>query len=319
MEIINNNASKQSNTATHLSFKEYQSIYSTLTGKVENLRKIYCKAFLLKKNNIFHLKDTLETVFKQYNIVTMTSNVIVSQSNKIQKSYSSVENFLAVDTLSKKTEEIQIEYNLLIQVPKIEKLQNYKITLSILSDLIALKKLKDIPHELLGIIEKNNIKLNIDYIDYTIAKSIQNTIDEWVDDISIKEKKIIQFISTYKNIIINLVKNLIVIFTLVLIIQFIPKYIQIDTPNFQIFMEYIILSLFILFYAHKFSFFISNKLFKSLSFLSNFSFIEFTVADKKNIDDYNNNLKKRIALFFISILGTITYGVVSSIIVKIFL
>lgn len=103
-----------------LTFQEYQSIYAELTKKNEGINKSYEKSFTLKED-INNLKCLLDDTLRQYNIITSNTNVTVSQSDNVVKEYSSIENFIAVSTLTKATESILIEYNILIQVPHIEK------------------------------------------------------------------------------------------------------------------------------------------------------------------------------------------------------
>jgi hypothetical protein len=213
---------------TTLTFQEYQSIYSEFTQKDEHLTKHYCKAFKINKSHISHLKQLLDDILRQYSIISINTNISVYQSDNVKKHYSSIENFLAIDTTAKATEQIVIEYDLLIQVPNIQKKQSYKIVIKILSDIVSFNNaIGNLPIEFLDIIEKNNIEIKIDYIDYTIAKSIANTFDEWVNDISSKNNNFLSFIENQKKIFAFTVKNLIIFFSFMLVYTFIPKYILI--------------------------------------------------------------------------------------------
>ncbi|AJI57038.1 hypothetical protein LA02_1711 [Francisella philomiragia] len=51
----------------------------------------------------------------------------------------------------------------------------------------------ELPIEFFDIFESNNIIFTIEYVDYTIARSIKTFFDEWVDEISYKENQIFNF------------------------------------------------------------------------------------------------------------------------------
>ncbi|MEV9616731.1 hypothetical protein [Aliarcobacter butzleri] len=309
MCIISNNPNNK------LTFQEYQAIYSEITQKNEHLTKHYTKAFKLNKTHISHLKQLIDDILRQYNVISINTNISVYQSDNVKKHYSSIENFLTIDTTAKATEQIVIEYDLLIQVPNIEKKQSYKIVIKILSDVIAFSDaMNKLPIELLDMIEKNNIEIKIDYIDYTIAKSIINTFDEWVTDISDKNNKFLSFIENQKKSFAFAIKNLIIFFSFMIVYTFIPKYISIANTDMQLFTKFIIVSIGLIYLSNKIASVFSIFIRTSLSFLQNFSSIELTPEDKKNIDIYESKKKSKVILFFITILLTLIYGVISSLI-----
>lgn len=309
MSIISNNQNNK------LTFQEYQAIYSEITQKDEHLTKHYIKSFKVNKTHISHLKQLLDDILRQYQVISINTNISVYQSDNVKKNYSSIENFLAIDTTAKSTEQIVIEYDLLIQVPNIEKKQSYKIVIKILSDIVAFSDaMNNLPIELLDMIEKNNIEIKIDYIDYTIAKSIVNTFDEWVDDISEKNNKFLSFIENKKKSFAFVIKNLIIFFSFMLIYTFIPKYISIINTDMQLFTKFIIISIGLIYLSTKIASGFSIFIRTSLSFLQNFSSIELTQEDKKNIDIYESKKKSKVFWFFITILLTLIYGVISSLI-----
>jgi len=298
-----------------LTFQEYQAVYSEITQKNENIHKVYAKSFMLKKHDIAHLKGLVDDILRQYNIVSINTNLTVFQSENAQKTYSSIENFLAIETTSKATEQIIVEYDILIQAPNIEKKQNYKITIKMVSDLVVFDKMRDsIPIELLDIIEKNNIDIKIDYIDYTIAKSILNILDEWVEDISKKNHKISSFFEDNKTLIATSVKNLIVIFSFILIYQYVPNYITAKDTDMQTLGKFFTIAFALIYFSNKVATFSSNIVKSNLSFLQDYSAIQLTEQDNKNIEEGKSKKTKRLVSFAITVILTVVYGVISSII-----
>lgn len=299
----------------NLTFQEYQSIYSELTLKSENLEKQYAKSFTLIKNNISHLQGLLDDILRQYDLVSKNSNITVYQLDSTKKIYSSIENFLAVETTAKATEQIIIEYNLLVNVPNINKKQNYKIIIRIVSDLVTFERVRQtIPLELIDLVEKKNIEVKIEYIDYTIAKSILNTVDEWIEDISEKDNSVISFAESYKNVLAIFIKNSIVLFSFLLVFKYIPTYIPKENPDMQIVTEFFLISFAIIYFSSKISVIFSNVLRMNLAYLENFSAIQLTEQDNKNIKEQKNKKSKRLLSVFSTIVLTIIYGIVSSVI-----
>lgn len=298
-----------------LTFQEYQAVYSELTQKNENIHKYYSKSFILQKTNIAHLKGLLDDILRQYNIVSLNTNLTVFQSDNTQKVYSSIENFLAIETTQKATEQIVVEYDILIQAPNIEKKQNYKIVIKIESDLVVFEKMRDnLPIEFLDIIEKNNIDIKIDYIDYTIAKSILNTVDEWVEDISSKDGVILSFCENNKNHFSGIVRNLIILFSFILIFKYIPMYITADNTDMQIMAKFFVISYGLLYFSNRISIHLSNMVKKNLAYLQNFSAIQLTEQDNKNIEEQKSKKLKRVWSSIGTMILTLIYGVISSVI-----
>lgn len=314
--MYENNISKTDSVKElNLTFQEYQSIYSELTQKNENIHKFYNKSFALDKNNILHLKGLIDDVLRQYNVVSKNTNLTVYQSDNTLKRYSSIENFLKIETTSKATEQIIIEYDILIQAPNIEKKQNYKLVMKIESDIVVFEKMREsIPFELMGMFEKNNIDIKIDYIDYTIAKSILNIIDEWVEDISSKDNIFFVFLEKNKNLFAHLVKNLIMIFTFILIYKYVPNYINNEKLDMQVTIKFIIILLALIYFSNRISIFFANVIGSNLAYLQNFSSIKLTEQDQKNIKAQKSKFIKRILSLASTIFFTLLYGVVSSVI-----
>ncbi|HAC70279.1 MAG TPA: hypothetical protein DCF41_01005 [Arcobacter skirrowii] len=304
-----------SSEKNNLTFQEYQSIYNELTNKVESLRKRFQKSFILEKTHVQHLHEIIKTVNSQYKIVSLNTNVVVYQSDKTKKTYSSIENFLKIDTLIKATESIQIEYNILIDSQNINKKQNYKISILLVSDLISFEKIRDeIPIEIVDLIEKDNISINIEYIDYIVAKNYLNYLNDWVDDISDKVNPLDEQLSKNKYKIANILKLIVLTTSICLVISYIPKYIMETETNMQVLVKYLIYSMLIFYISEKISVFVSYIVKKSLIYLNNYSAIIFTTEDKKNYDIYKNSRKRRIRVFAMTFVLTIVYGVISSII-----
>jgi len=303
------------NAEQKLTFQEYQSIYSEITQKDEHLTKHYCKAFNINKSHISHLKQLLDDILRQYHVISQNTNITVYQEDNVKKNYSSIENFLTIETTAKATEQIVIEYDLLIMVPNIEKKQSYKIIIRILSDISVFNKtIGNLPIELLDLIEKNNIEIKIDYIDYTIAKSIANAFEEWVNDISSKNNKFLSFLENNKTVFAFFVKAFLVFFSFMLIYSFIPKYISIENTNMQLFTKFIVVSFGLIYLSIKFASILSMFIRVLLSFLQDFSSIELTNEDKKNIKEYESKKIIKVITFISTIILTIIYGIISSLI-----
>lgn len=303
------------NRNRNLTFQEYQSIYNELTNRTEQIKKKYQKSFNLIKTHISHLNEIIKTINTQYKVVSCNSNVVAFQSDKTEKVYSSIENFLAIDTLIKATESLRVEYNILIDTPNINKKQNYKISILLVSDLTTFEKLRDeIPIELIDLIEKDNIVVELNYIDYTIAKNYLNSLNEWVDDITDKSNSFDELISKHKSKIAYTLKYIIISASIYLIFSYIPKYISSTEINMQLLIKYILVSGLVFYLSEKISSFASFTVRKTLMYLNNYSSIEITSEDSKNVSTYKNSRKKRITIFITTVILTIVYGVISSII-----
>jgi len=184
-----------------LSIKDYQNIYHQITSRTENIEKLYSENYTLSFGDVEHLHHKIKQVIDIHHVVAMTESITVFFLKDRKEQYSSFERFsLYNPNLVSPVVNILLEYNISLVVPCTCKPQTYKITVNIGSRVGLLKKLEeddpDMPWFIRSRIFGPTIKAHIDYVDYVVARTFLDGIDEWVS--GCKKNIISNYIKIFK-------------------------------------------------------------------------------------------------------------------------
>lgn len=129
---------------TQISFQLAQDFYNEITGKSEEIEEDIDLAIIIDKNDIEQLNLRVHQTLEQYNVVSLNYSVSVKYMKDSSERYSSIERFsLHAGNKGKVVENIELEYRLLIILPKVLRPQEYKITVSIRSREAEIESMKD--------------------------------------------------------------------------------------------------------------------------------------------------------------------------------
>jgi hypothetical protein len=198
-QLINLGEDKPS---SQISFQLAQDFYNEITGRSENIQDYSRDSFILKLHHVEQLHHLLEQSLEQYNIQSFNENYSVNYVDDSSERFSSLAKLkLLVSSRGAAIEDISIQYNILIVLPKTKRAQEYKIHIKLLSRVAKMEKMRDeindIPIEIpLFQFEKHKIAVfSIDYIDISVANALMSVIKRWFNSI---EKK--QLNSTIKKV-----------------------------------------------------------------------------------------------------------------------
>lgn len=169
---------------TPISIQVLQNIYHELTGKSEEVSKSYDEAFHVVLNDFKQLNHRVQQICEQYSICSSNSNITVFYINDTKDTYSSFARFEAFNSgSSSAVESVLLTYNFLIILPKVSQPQSYTVTIRIASPVTIQRKMNenmfDVPKifRLMG--GPRTAVVSIKYVDYAVARTVLNTIDEW--------------------------------------------------------------------------------------------------------------------------------------------
>ena len=184
-----------------ISMKSLQNIYYELTGKTERISKSFRNNICAGLEDLIQLNEKIQQLLEQYNVVANNCAVTVFYVDDTKSQFSSFDRFKVIDTSSMSTvENVKIEYNILILLPSLKKPQSYVIEVNIHSR-AALHRRADtnftLPKRIVLSFANNTGFVNVDYVDYTVARSFMIAIDHWYD--SLPQTKSIPGLSIIKN------------------------------------------------------------------------------------------------------------------------
>ncbi len=166
------------------SLQVWQDIWHKLTGKVEEVARVWSEPFQISAGHLHALHKRLEQSCEQYQLNSMNFEITVFYADDHAERFTSWQRFnthASADTAA--VESIAITYDFLITPPKAQAPQNYKIMLRIASRVSVISKLNDdmffgLP-KIVREIGSRTAEARIKYVDYVIARTLLHAIDEW--------------------------------------------------------------------------------------------------------------------------------------------
>jgi hypothetical protein len=167
-------------------FKIAQAIYNSVTGKTEKLTRTYSKDYLIGLDDIRQLHMKCQQACGQWTVLNKSESITVHHLDDNTETFSSFERFSIYDlSRTSPTESIVYEFNLLLHLPKVEKPQHYKVTVRALSRAAMIRRMEQemAPPPFLRLFGGSSIVVEIEYVDYVVARNILGMIDSWTEEI----------------------------------------------------------------------------------------------------------------------------------------
>lgn len=183
--------------------KLVQSIYNEITGKTETISKRLKRAHEIWVADITQLDIKINQLCEQYNIVSKNCSVVIYHIDDCKEQFSSFERFNFYDSSSMSPcENIRLEYNFLILLPNTKQPQNYSIKIHLSSRVGINKKSQSehgTPRRFFRVMSSSVTgHIEVEYIDYTVARNFMVTIQDWYSSISKnKTPKFFTFLQDY--------------------------------------------------------------------------------------------------------------------------
>lgn len=280
----------------------YQAIYNDITGKTENITDEYSKNFRVSIEDLIQLKHKVSQFCEQYNVEGQNHNITIYHIKATKERFSSFERFSAYNSSNTSPiERIVIELNILIVLPKVRKPQPYKVRIALTSGLAMLAKHeKDFPKNvpvnmIIKAIQAESAEVEIEYIDYIVARSISDLIREWIESLPQTESS--QKILKLQNNSHYVRSFIYVSFTLITIL-FSLKFANIVLSSTSLsevrLSSFLILSMSFVFFAYRLGIFLGHRVERAIDSIkgNEFSVININNGDKTLIEKQRNKIKK---------------------------
>lgn len=160
-----------------------QHIYHELTQTHEEAAKRFKIGFQLDVDLIASLHRRVEQMLCQYNIISQSCKVSVFYADDTKEVFARFDAFTAYSAAATSiTESVLLTYNFLIVPPQGGKPENYRVNLRLISRIATERVVSEqgFPPFLFAGAQQVTAFANVRFVDYTVAKAILYTIDDWL-------------------------------------------------------------------------------------------------------------------------------------------
>lgn len=166
-----------------VSMQAVQHIYNEITGRSEELARPYTINHSIGFDDLRQLNIKICQLYEQYNIVSRNCSVALFHVDDQKQVFSSFERFEMFDsTTLSPVENVRFEYHFLIVLPQVNKPQSYTIEINIQSRAAIAKRVRSeshFPPDMFEYFASTTARMEITYVDYTVARNFQVAIDGW--------------------------------------------------------------------------------------------------------------------------------------------
>lgn len=284
-----------------VSMQVYQAIYNEITGKTETITDSYNNYLILELADLFQLEHLLNQFLEQYQLSAFNVAITIFHSKATKERFSSFERLKIYNvTNNSPIERISIELNILITPPKLSKPQNYKISINIVSGATVIAKTKpDLPVGVPGMVlmravQRHAVKVEIEYIDYIIARSFSEILRSWVT--SIKEQKPNNKLKSLqkKSHFFRLTSELLFfIMSIIITVTYAKLFLANATQNYVPLVQYLLISGCAIILSKQFGSVLGRSIEHKVDSINTneMSFIHINAGDKKQYVEFQDNLK----------------------------
>lgn len=308
-----------------VSMQVYQAVYRSITGKTENISRKYTNAFEVNFDDITQLGCKLTQFLEQYNVSEVNHSITVFYSGSTKEQFSSLERFgLYNSSNASPTERIILEFNFLIVLPKVKTPQPYNVQIELTSGLALLHRHKnDFPKHipfgfLVKAIQLETAEVEVKYVDYIVARSILDLVNEWSESLKKNEySKTLKKFQDNSHHVHTLFKYIFSVIFLVIVIDYSNRFLSDTITNTIHLFTYSVISFAVLFCAYKSGNYIGFRVERAIDAIrtTGFSAIRINKGDDVLIDNFSKQISKSKSSFVREIIIWI-FGIIVSIVGK---
>lgn len=173
-------------------YKLAQALYHVVTGKTETLSKQFSDNYRVTLDDLKQLHAKLDQMCTQWTVIESNENITIFHIDDNKEVFSSIDRLQLYDSSkSEPVESISFEFNVLVSLPVVKKPQPYKITIRITSKIAAMHKSEKegVARALYRLFRSGVISIEIEYVDYVVARNMLSTLDSWVKEIEVAKKQ----------------------------------------------------------------------------------------------------------------------------------
>lgn len=176
--------------------KVYQAVYNQITSRTEQIRQRSRKHLIIEFSDIEQLHIKIMQLCDVYDIIACNESVTVFHFRERKETFSSFERFRTYNTsTTRPTLSVLLKYNFSVLIPGIEKPQEYVVSVR-LSSRVGLSasfeedeyNLNKIRFSSFRFASEPTAEINIEYVDYVVARGFIEGYQEWLDGCKASKK-----------------------------------------------------------------------------------------------------------------------------------
>ncbi|MCD6050847.1 MAG: hypothetical protein K0Q55_2250 [Verrucomicrobia bacterium] len=304
-------------------FKMAQAIYNAVTEKTERLTRMYGNNCRIEFNDLKQLHAKLEQMSAQWQVLSRNCSIVVQYLDDNKEQFSSFERFSIYDaSKTSATESVVIEYNLLIAIPGVEKPQPYKISVRALSRVAAMAKMENemAPPPFFRLFSNYTLIVEIDYVDYSVARNMLSTFDSWVDEVELTEKPMVSdFVQSRSHHLPSFFRLIIIIFTAIGFYYSVPAVLTLKSTFIEV-TQYIVLAFSGIFFFSHLAVMLGSWIETSVDNIFTLSYIHLNKGDERLVKGFEKknryNCVKILAGFAMLLIEAVTVSYFSERLIK---
>lgn len=301
---------------TEVSLQLLQDVYNEITGKSEKLSKRYDVNFRIQFADIQQLHHLVGQLCEQYNIKAHNESVTVYFEEDSQNLYSSFDRFSMIDESSvSAVEGVQITYNFMVVVPKSRRPQSYTLKVMLDSRVVDLKKMRadDFPRPMIQILGKRTAHVDVEYIDYVIARNLIDGVDRWISGLPTYDHPAwLKTLQKYSGYIRQIFRYGLGTLAAYYVFKLVPVYVPSSDPDFEVLAKFTILGSLAIFILFRLGFFLGRRVENALDDFYPLSYIRLNRGDERVIADARRSKTRQILRIVWGAVGTIGLGVATT-------
>ncbi|UBX50011.1 hypothetical protein LDO51_04110 [Providencia alcalifaciens] len=309
-----------------LKIKMYQEAYHHITGKNEKTSFRSSADLHIDMNELNQIHHKISQICDVHNIIAQSESITVIHSKERKEQFTSFDRFKIYNNgITSPTLTVLMEYNFSILPNGSINPQQYKLTIRLNSRIALIQQMKEdappfIRSNLIRFMYGPTADISVEYVDYVIARSFIEAMQEWVDGCK-KTKNKLKFLQYFQGIshlfpsIISFANGILLTY---FFIKNIPEVLN-EKSSYLDVLQYGILFFSSFMLMSKIASFFGGLLESSIDRYIPISYLSLNQGDKRIINDYHDEKSNNIFSLIFSISLTISLGVVSSLIASLIL
>lgn len=280
----------ESSNSTQVSIQTLQGIYNELTGKSEQVGKSYNKPIRVQFSDIEQLNHKITQACEQYNVVSGNCSATVYYVDDTRDQFSSFDRFRFHNSGSTSpVESVLLKYHFLVLLPKTKQPQSYTVSIRLASRVAVAKRMESefygAPPQIFRLMGNRTAVVEIEYVDYMVARNFLNLVDEWFKGIpTASESKLLHWFQARSHFIPRFARFATAVFVALLLVALLPHFVAQGNTDLLTFGRFLGYGLITTYVSYTLANWAAASIETSLDHYSELSFLKFTKGDEIEIE-----------------------------------
>lgn len=173
-----------------------QSLFNLITGKKQSIWKHFYKRYIFSIDDIKDIHKTIKETLDARHIISVNYTITIKYVDNLVDIRTDIALFEKASLSRKQVMSIDLDYDILLSLPRVRDPQSYKVSISLLSTKAIknnIKKRAGMPPFFPRFLYSETGRYKIDYVDRTVAEEISACIEKWFDSLKFQNNNMAIF------------------------------------------------------------------------------------------------------------------------------